>query len=80
MGVTIRSGEVTAEGDLDFRGALGVDKQAAVGFIDIRLSFALDADATQDQLDALLKLTERYCVVLQTLKHSPRIEATLLRA
>src|SRR5579871_2342864 len=71
MGVTIRSGEVAAEGDLDFRGTLGVDKQAAVGFIDIRLKFALDADASQDQLDTLLRLTERYCVVLQTLRHSP---------
>jgi uncharacterized OsmC-like protein len=80
MGVSLRSGEVAAEGDLDFRGTLGVDKQAAVGFTDIRLKFALDTDAPQDQLDTLLKLTERYCVVLQTLKASPRIEARLVRA
>jgi uncharacterized OsmC-like protein len=80
MGVTLRSGEVTAEGDLDFRGTLGVDKQAAVGFTDIRLKFALDTDAPQAELDTLLKLTERYCVVLQTLKRSPAIEAKLVRA
>ncbi len=80
MGVTLRSGEVTAEGDLDFRGTLGVDKQAAVGFTNIRLKFELDADAPQEQLDTLLKLTERYCVVLQTLKRSPAIEAKLVRA
>jgi uncharacterized OsmC-like protein len=79
MGVSLRSGEVAAEGDLDFRGTLGVDKQAAVGFTDIRLKFALDTDAPQEQLDTLLKLTERYCVVLQTLKHSPKIEAKLAR-
>ena len=79
MGVTLRSGEVTAEGDLDFRGTLGVAKDAPVGFADIRLKFELDTDAPQDQLDTLLKLTERYCVVLQTLKHSPKIEAKLVR-
>src|SRR6204780_3307085 len=80
MGVTLRAGEVTAEGDLDFRGTLGVAKDALVGFADIRLKFELDTDAPQDQLDTLLKLTERYCVVLQTLKHSPKIEAKLMRA
>jgi uncharacterized OsmC-like protein len=80
MGVTLRSGEVTAEGDLDFRGTLGVDKQAAVGFTDIRLKFELDTDAPQAELDTLLKLTERYCVVLQTLRRSPAIEAKLMRA
>jgi uncharacterized OsmC-like protein len=79
MGVTLRSGEVTAEGDLDFRGTLGVDKQAAVGFTDIRLKFELDTDAPQELLDTLLKLTERYCVVLQTLKRAPAIEAKLVR-
>ena len=72
MGIALRSGEVTAEGDLDFRGTLGVDKDAPVGFKDIRLKFALDTDAPQEQLDTLLKLTERYCVVLQTLRHSPK--------
>ena len=80
MGVALRSGEVTAEGDLDFRGTLGVDQQAPVGFKDIRLTFELDTDAPQDKLDTLLKLTERYCVVLQTLSHSPKIEAKLARA
>ena len=80
IGVAIRSGRVSAEGDIDFRGTLGVAKDAPVGFSDIRLTFALDTDATQDQLDTLLKLTERYCVVLQTLKRPPAIEAKLTRA
>ena len=80
IGVAIRSGRVSAEGDIDFRGTLGVAKDAPVGFSDIRLSFDLDTDATQEQLDTLLKLTERYCVVLQTLKRSPAIEATIKRA
>jgi uncharacterized OsmC-like protein len=80
IGVALRSGEVTAEGDLDFRGTLGVAKDAPVGFADIRLKFALDTDAPQEQLETLLKLTERYCVVLQTLKHSPKLEAKLVRA
>jgi uncharacterized OsmC-like protein len=80
MGIVLRSGEVTAEGDLDFRGTLGVAKDAPVGFADIRLKFELDTDAPQDQLDTLLKLTERYCVVLQTLRTSPKTEARLVRA
>jgi uncharacterized OsmC-like protein len=80
LGLTLRSGEVSAEGDLDFRGTLGVDKEAPVGFSDIRLKFDLDADAAPDQLDTLLKLTERYCVVLQTIKRSPAIEASIVRA
>ena len=80
LGLTLRSGEVSAEGDLDFRGTLGVDKQAPVGFSDIRLKFALDTDATPDELDTLLKLTERYCVVLQTINRSPAIEASIVRA
>ncbi|THD47752.1 MAG: OsmC family peroxiredoxin [Bradyrhizobium sp.] len=79
IGVTVRSGRVSAEGDLDFRGTLAVAKDAPVGFTDIRLSFALDTDAPQEQLDTLLKLTERYCVVLQTLRRPPTIEATLTR-
>src|SRR6204780_832031 len=77
LGLTLRSGRVSAEGDLDFRGTLGVDKQAPVGFSDIRLRFALDADATSDQIDTLLRLTERYCVVLQTLRRPPTIEASV---
>jgi uncharacterized OsmC-like protein len=80
MGIDLRSGRVAAEGDLDVRGTLGVDKQAPVGFTDIRLTFELDTDAAQDQLDTLLKLTERYCVVLQTLKRSPAIGTALTRA
>jgi uncharacterized OsmC-like protein len=69
----LRGGTVTAEGDLDFRGTLGVAKDAPVGFTDIRLRFDLVADATPDQLANLLKLTERYCVVLQTLRGAPRV-------
>jgi uncharacterized OsmC-like protein len=80
MGIELRAGEVAAEGDLDFRGTLGVDKQAPVGFTDIRLKFELDTDAPQDQLETLLKLTERYCVVLQTLRRSPSFETKLVRA
>jgi uncharacterized OsmC-like protein len=65
--IPVREGTVTAEGDLDFRGTLGVDKEAPVGFRAIRLTFDLDADADADQLATLLRLTERYCVVYQTL-------------
>ena len=79
IGVPLRSGRVTAEGDLDFRGTLGVAREAAVGFTDIRLTFDLDTDAPQDQIDTLLKLTERYCVVLQTLRRPPAIEARIAR-
>ena len=66
-----------AEGDLDFRGTLGVDKAAPVGFREIRLAFELDTDAAQEQLDQLLKLTERYCVVLQTLRTPPVTTAAI---
>jgi len=79
IGVAIRSGRISAEGDIDFRGTLGVAKDAPVGFSDIRLMFELDTDAPPEQLDTLLKLTERYCVVLQTLKRPPAIEARLTR-
>ncbi len=71
---------VSAEGDLDFRGTLGVDRGAPVGFRAIRLAFELDTDAPQDKLDALLKLTERYCVVLQSLKAPPVLSVALGRA
>ena len=71
--VPLRSGNVTAEGDLDFRGTLGVDKEAPVGFAEIRLRFDVDTPAPQEKLDLLLKLTERYCVVYQTLAHPPAI-------
>src|SRR5262245_13800897 len=75
--IPLRSGKVSAEGDLDFRGTLGVAKDAPVGFAQIRLRFDLDTDAPKDKLDQLLKLTERYCVVYQTLKNGPPIEVEL---
>ena len=71
LAIPIRRGTVRAEGDLDFRGTLGVAKDAPVGFRDIRLSFDLDTDATPEQLATLFKLTERYCVIYQTLKNPP---------
>jgi uncharacterized OsmC-like protein len=80
IGVDLRSAHVRAEGDLDFRGTLGVDRAAPVGFRDIRLAFTLDTDAPREQLDQLLKLTERYCDVLQTLRAAPPVAATLVRA
>jgi uncharacterized OsmC-like protein len=73
LGIAIRKGTVHAEGDLDFRGTLAVDKAAPVGFRDIRLSFDLDTDATPEQLATLYKLTERYCVIYQTLKNPPSL-------
>ena len=76
IGVVLRSGAVRAEGDLDFRGTLGVAKDAPVGFQRIRLHFELDTDATSEQLDTLIRLTERYCVVYQTLRHSPEMSVT----
>lgn len=72
--VPVRAGTVRAEGDLDFRGTLGVSREAPVGFRSVRLRFELESDATAEQLDTLLKLTERYCVVLQTLRTPPAIE------
>jgi len=77
IGVDVRGGTITAEGDLDFRGTLGVSKEAAVGFNNIRLFFDIDTDASPDQLQTLLKLTERYCVVYQTLVGGVKVEATL---
>ncbi|MCJ2081648.1 OsmC family protein [Methylobacterium sp. J-090] len=77
--IELRAGTVSAEGDLDFRGTLGVDKAAPVGFRAIRLAFALDTDAPQDKLDQLLKLTERYCVVFQTLNHKPDLSVSTTR-
>jgi uncharacterized OsmC-like protein len=68
---------VSAEGDLDFRGTLGVAKDVPVGFQAIRVRFDLDSDATPEQLDTLLKLTERYCVVYQTLQHRPEMGLSL---
>ena len=73
IGIELRDATVTAEGDLDFRGTLGVDKETPVGFQRIRLNFALATDATDDQLATLIRLTERYCVVFQTLRSSPQL-------
>ncbi|MEX1020407.1 MAG: OsmC family protein [Litorilinea sp.] len=73
LGIALRDGVVQAEGDLDFRGTLGVSKEVAVGFQAIRLHFVLDTDASAEQLDTLVRLTERYCVVLQTLRQAPTV-------
>src|SRR3981189_3704489 len=75
----LKGGSVKAEGDLDFRGTLGVDRAAPVGFSAIRLAFALDTDEPQDRIDSLLKLTERYCVVLQTLRPPAEVCASISR-
>jgi uncharacterized OsmC-like protein len=80
LDIPLKSGKVSAEGDLDFRGTLGVAKDAPVGFAQIRLRFDLDTDAAQDKLDQLLKLTERYCVVYQTIKAGPPVELKMARA
>ena len=77
IGVDVRSGRVRAEGDLDFRGTLGVDREALVGFSAIRLSFELDTDADEEQLATLCRLTERYCVVYQTLVRGPELSTTI---
>jgi len=77
IGVNLRGGTVRAEGDLDFRGTLAVAKDAPVGFRSIRLAFVLDTDASEEQLASLRKLTERYCVVYQTLRQPPTIEVSL---
>jgi uncharacterized OsmC-like protein len=73
LGIELRDATLLAEGDLDFRGTLGVAKDAPVGFKEIRLSVTLDTDATQEQIDTLLRLTERYCVVFQTLARPPKL-------
>ena len=74
----LAGGQVRAEGDLDFRGTLGVERTAPVGFAAIRLAFTLDTDEPQERIDTLLKLTERYCVVLQTLRNAPEIAASII--
>jgi uncharacterized OsmC-like protein len=73
LGIALRGATIRAEGDLDFRGTLGVSKDVPVGFKQIRLNFDLDTDAAEDQLATLLRLTEKYCVVYQTLSHPPAI-------
>ena len=80
LAIPLRAGKVFAEGDLDFRGTLGVAKDAPVGFRAIRLRFELDTDASADQLATLQKLTERYCVVYQTLRQAPDIDVRLTAA
>jgi uncharacterized OsmC-like protein len=77
LDIPLKSGRVSAEGDLDFRGTIGVAKDAPVGFANIRLRFDLNTDAPQDRLDQLLKLTERYCVVYQTIKAGPPVAVTM---
>jgi uncharacterized OsmC-like protein len=79
LDVPLRSAAVAAEGDLDFRGTLGVAKDAPVGFRAIRLTFTVDTDAPQEKLDQVLKLTERYCVVYQTIRNGPPVAISLAR-
>jgi uncharacterized OsmC-like protein len=75
--IPIRSAEVSAEGDVDLRGTLGVTEGVPVGFKEIRLRFDIDTDAPQSQLDQLLELTDRYCVIFQTIQNSPKTEVKL---
>jgi uncharacterized OsmC-like protein len=77
IGIPVASGRVRVEGDLDFRGTLGVDRETPVGFSSVRVRFELETDADADELATLLKLTERYCVVYQSLAHSPAVTATI---
>lgn len=79
MGIPFRSARVIVEGEGDFRGTLGIAKDVPVGITDIRMRFEIDSPATDEQLATLLKLTERYCVIFQTLQHPPRMAATLQR-
>ena len=76
IGVKISDGSIRAEGDLDFRGTLGIEKHVPVGFQTIRLNFEIETDASEEQLATLFKLTERFCVVFQTLSHSPGMNLT----
>lgn len=77
--IPLRKAEIKASGEIDFRGTLGVDKTAPVGFRNIRLEFVLDTDAPQEKIDSLIKLTERYCVVFQTLNHKPEMTVSHTR-
>ena len=79
MEIDIREGQVRAEGDLDFRGTMGVDRSAPVGFVAVRLEFALDTEAEEQKVEKLIQLTERYCVVLQTIRQTPTISVRSLR-
>jgi uncharacterized OsmC-like protein len=80
LGIALRDASLQAEGDLDFRGTLGLSKEVPVGFRDIRLHFTLDTDASEEQLETLQRLTERYCVVYQTLAHPPAVAVTRKRS
>ena len=80
LAIPLRDATVRAEGDLDFRGTLGVSKEVPVGFRDIRLAFVLDTDATDEQIATLLKLTERYCVVFQTIRGAPVLSVSVERS
>jgi len=80
LGIKLNDAEVIAEGDIDFRGTLAVSKEVPVGFKNIRLKFLLQTDASEEQINSLIKLTERYCVVYQTLKSSPPIETVYERS
>ena len=80
LGIELRDASLQAEGDLDFRGTLGLSKEVPVGFQNIRLHFMLDTNASQEQLATLLRLTERYCVVYQTLAHPPALEVSRMQA
>jgi uncharacterized OsmC-like protein len=73
LGINLKDAKLVAEGDLDFRGTLGVAKEAPVGFREIRLKFDLDSDATEEQMKKLIELTERYCVVMQTIRNAPAV-------
>ncbi|MET4807789.1 OsmC family protein [Limibacillus sp. MBR-115] len=77
MGIAIKGGKVLVEGDMDFRGTLGTSKETPVGFQDIRMTFAIDSDSPADKIENLVRLTERYCVVYQTLTNPPRITQEL---
>ena len=77
LGIPLAGGTVTAEGDLDFRGTLAVSKEAPVGFSSVRLAFDLDTGAPPEQVQTLIRLTERYCVVYQTLAHPPELTMTV---
>lgn len=79
LDIKLKAGHVSAEADLDFRGTLGVAKDAPVGFAEIRLRFDVDTDEPQEKLDQLLKLTERYCVVYQTIKNGPKVDVSMRR-
>jgi uncharacterized OsmC-like protein len=80
LGIVVRAGRVRAEGDLDFRGTLGVGREAPVGFSAIRLSFELETNAEEEQLATLQRLTERYCLVYQTLASTPGLTTAITRA